>query len=113
MTTKEMILNFTSKIIYAQRCLPNAHLNRGRELGRRLALREQEIEADARDRAKEREELEDIKAQIFSDKECTNPLAEFERVNFKSYLLRMNANLRDSRSNKITMPCTSRKFLSR
>ncbi|XP_065345982.1 RNA-binding protein 25 [Cloeon dipterum] len=53
---------------------------KGRELGRRLALREQEIEADARDRAKERDELEEIKAQIFSDKECTNPLAEFEKI---------------------------------
>jgi RNA-binding protein 25 len=52
---------------------------RGRELQRRLAEREKEIEQDGRDRQREKEELEELKTKIFSE-EHDDPSAEFERV---------------------------------
>jgi RNA-binding protein 25 len=58
---------------------------RGRELQRRLAEREKEIEQDGRDRQREKEELEELKNKIFSE-EHDDPSAEFERVS-TSHLL--------------------------
>lgn len=52
---------------------------RGRELQRRLADRVREADADAKDRAREQEELEELKAKIFSG-EYDNPTQEFEKV---------------------------------
>jgi len=52
---------------------------RGRELQKRLAEREKEIEQDGRDRQREKEELEELKTKIFSE-EHDDPSAEFERV---------------------------------
>jgi hypothetical protein len=51
-------------------------------LAKKLAARELELESDMRDRQREREELEEIRAKIYSDKACDNPLAEFERVSY-------------------------------
>lgn len=52
---------------------------RGRELQRRLADRVREADADAKDRAREQEELEELKSKIFSG-EYDNPTQEFEKV---------------------------------
>lgn len=52
---------------------------RGRELQKRLAERVKEAESDSRDRAKEKEEIEELKHKIFSG-ESEDPTAEFERV---------------------------------
>jgi Flp pilus assembly protein TadB len=60
---------------------------RGRELARRLASREAEIESDARDRQREKEELEEIRSKVYSDKGCENPSAEFERVSVIFYCI--------------------------
>lgn len=46
---------------------------------RRLAERVKEAESDERDRAKEKEEIEELKAKIFSG-EYDDPSAEFEKV---------------------------------
>lgn len=52
---------------------------RGRELQRRLADREIEIEMDNRDRQKEKEELEELKAKIYAG-DSNNPDYEFAKV---------------------------------
>lgn len=52
---------------------------RGRELQKRLAERVKEAESDSRDRAKEKEEIEELKHKIYSS-EYDDPNAEFERV---------------------------------
>lgn len=52
---------------------------KSRELQRRLAERVREADLDAKDRNKEQEELEDLKAKIFSG-EFENPTQEFERL---------------------------------
>ncbi|GLV45567.1 uncharacterized protein CBL_02587 [Carabus blaptoides fortunei] len=52
---------------------------KGRELQRRLAERVKEAELDSRDRAKEKEELEELKTKVFSG-EHEDPTAEFERL---------------------------------
>lgn len=57
----------------------NAFFIRGRELQRRLAERVKEAELDNRDRLKEKEELDELKTEIFSS-EVDDPNAEFERV---------------------------------
>jgi len=44
-----------------------------------LQEREKEIEADARDRQKEKDELEELRNKIYSE-EHSDPNAEFERV---------------------------------
>uniref|UniRef100_A0A336MGC6 CSON000057 protein n=1 Tax=Culicoides sonorensis TaxID=179676 RepID=A0A336MGC6_CULSO len=51
---------------------------KGRELQRRLADRVREADADAKDRQREQEELEELKAKIFSG-EYDNPSLEFEK----------------------------------
>lgn len=51
---------------------------KGRELQRRLAERVREADSDAKDRAREQEELEELKSKIFSG-EYDNPTQEFER----------------------------------
>lgn len=76
-------------------------LFRGRELQRRLAERVKEAELDSRDRAKEKEELEELKAKVFSG-EYEDPNAEFERLKkereeqFKPKLL-IDVNLEHSK----------------
>lgn len=57
---------------------------KGRELQKRLAERVKEAESDGRDRAKEKEEIEELKAKIFSG-EFEDPTAEFERVNNRNF----------------------------
>lgn len=52
---------------------------KSRELQRRLAERVREADSDAKDRNKEQEELDDLKAKIFSG-EFENPTQEFERL---------------------------------
>lgn len=52
---------------------------KSRELQRRLAERVREADLDGKDRNKEQEELEDLKAKIFSG-EYENPTQEFERL---------------------------------
>lgn len=52
---------------------------KSRELQRRLAERVREADQDAKDRNKEQEELEDLKAKVFSG-EFENPTQEFERL---------------------------------
>lgn len=54
---------------------------RGRELQRRLAERQKEIEADTRDRQKEKDELEELRSKIYAE-EHVDPSAEFERVSW-------------------------------
>lgn len=46
---------------------------------KRLAKREQEIDSDNRDRQKEKEELEELKAKIYAG-ESNNPDYEFAKV---------------------------------
>lgn len=52
---------------------------RGRELARRLEEREKEMEIDAKDRQKEKEELAELKAKIFAGN-SDDPNAEFAKV---------------------------------
>lgn len=54
-------------------------LFRGRELQRRLGDRVREADFDAKDRAREQEELEELKSKIFNG-EYENPTQEYERV---------------------------------
>lgn len=51
---------------------------KGKELQRRLSERLREADADAKDRAKEQDELEELKTKIFTG-EFSNPAEEFER----------------------------------
>lgn len=109
-----MILNTTSKLLHLKnersRIFATVHLFinslnfyyfRGRELQRRLAERVKEAELDSRDRAKEKEELEELKAKVFSG-EYEDPNAEFERLKkereeqFKPKLL-IDVNLEHSK----------------
>lgn len=85
--TKETILNITSKLVttifkITQICkilIFELFFRRGRELQERLADREAEIEMDNRDRQKEKEELEELKAKIYAG-ESNNPEVEFAKV---------------------------------
>lgn len=54
---------------------------KGRELQRRLADRVREADADGKDRQREQEELEELKAKIFSG-EFDNPTQEYEKVKY-------------------------------
>lgn len=58
---------------------------RGREMQRRLAEREIEIGMDNRDRHKEKEELEELKAKIYSG-DSNNPDYEFAKVFYFIFL---------------------------
>lgn len=52
---------------------------RGREMQRRLDERIKEMESDAKDRAKEKEELEELRVKIFSSQN-KNPDEEYRKV---------------------------------
>jgi len=52
---------------------------RGRELARRMSVREREAAKDADDRAREAEEVEELKKQIFSNASVKDPDAEFAK----------------------------------
>jgi len=52
---------------------------KGRELQRRLADREREAGKDGEDRRRELDEIEELKAAIFSDPKLSDPASEFQR----------------------------------
>lgn len=52
---------------------------RGRELARRMSVREREAAKDADDRTREEEEVEELKKQIFSNASVKDPDAEFAK----------------------------------
>lgn len=58
---------------------------RGRELQRRLEERAKEMEMDARDRQKEREELEELKAKIYANNEVSDPETEYAKVQLLNF----------------------------
>jgi len=71
-------------------------LYRGRELQRRLADRVREADADTKNRAREQEELEELKAKIFSGG-YDNRTQEFEKVSNHFHGFSLNKiNLKDS-----------------
>jgi len=66
---------------------------RAGSLQRRLNEREKEMEADERDRQKEREELEDIRKKLLEDGH-PDPEAEMERVNYANlFIIILGASL--------------------